>query len=182
MAGMMNSEIRNIGMSEREASAPKAETSRANAEQIKLGGNLARERLSRYVRRAVSKSGLSQNEIADILGVNKSTISRLLGSSRNMTIESAGRIFRALGQFVVISSEPVPVVSRKGNLERYTRTRALSYTCNQPGNRWEITFKRLDDTSESDAAELHLSPPNHALGSAINAAPLKVNLTRSEIK
>lgn len=181
MAGTMNRDPEQRERAEWLASAIKTGADRVSAEQIKLGGNLARERLSRYVRRAVSKSGLSQNEIADILGVNKSTISRLLGSSRNMTIESAGRIFRALGEFVVISSEPVPSPAQKGNIEPHTRGQAFSYVCNQPGNRWEVTFRRHDDAWQDNATALAPSD-TQALGPVINVSPLKVNLVKADAK
>lgn len=78
-------------------------------EQLDLAGAVARGRLHSLIRSTLARHGIRQQQLASMIGVNKSTISRMLSSPKNLTVENAGRILRALNCWLELRAEPINI-------------------------------------------------------------------------
>ncbi len=86
--------------------------------QIELSGALAKRRLHAFIRRWLSKSGMSQSDLAKLLGVNRSRVNRMLSDPSNLSIETAGRVLGALGLWIDFDASrpkraPLEIVHRQ---------------------------------------------------------------------
>lgn len=77
-----------------------------NHEAIELAGGLARQELFSIVRFLLNSSKIKQQDVADALGVNKSIVSRMLSSPRNLTVTNAGRVLGVLGYWLHFNPQP----------------------------------------------------------------------------
>lgn len=68
---------------------------------------LALAGLSGEVNAVLKRRRLNRNDLADIVGVNKSSISQTLGHGGNPTLQTVVEIFLALGHRVRIVAEPL---------------------------------------------------------------------------
>lgn len=75
--------------------------------QLELSGDLSRRRLNVTLRTALARSGLKQKDLAVQLKLNRSSVSRMLSGSRNLTIENASRLLRALDCWLEFKATPI---------------------------------------------------------------------------
>lgn len=95
--------------------------------QLSAAGALARRRIHSAIRRALSAAGIRQSQLASILGINKSSVSRMLASPNNLTIENAGRILRAANYWLDVVPRPIEHVGDHANMVTKAGSTGLSY-------------------------------------------------------
>ena len=73
---------------------------------------------------ALHEKNMSQNELAELIGVSKGYVSRLLSGSENVSLKNIARILHLLGKEIVIETKPVKPAEGKVVWADFTGKRA----------------------------------------------------------
>ena len=80
-----------------------------------------RDQLKKALQEEFAARGVSQAEVARIIGVNRSVINRQLIGLDNLTVRRAGEIAAALGRVPRFTCEPENVANGSNDLARFSK-------------------------------------------------------------